>query len=75
MALTKIRLIRIKGEKTIREIAKEIGMSETELIKIDNGRMWVPTKWRSPLANALGITADEIIDPATGLPVFVNIEE
>lgn len=72
--VTVLRLRRVKTGKTLRQVARELGISEIGLCRIERGQAYVPPKWRRPLAEVLGVEPEEILDPKTGWPKFVESE-
>ncbi|HHY39480.1 MAG TPA: helix-turn-helix transcriptional regulator [Clostridia bacterium] len=69
--VTALRLRRVRTGKTLRQFAREIGINEGTLIRIERGQCYVPKKWREPLAQALGVDPEEVLDPQTGWPRLV----
>lgn len=69
--VTNLRVLRVKTGRSIREFAKILGMPENVLNRIERGQLYVPPKWRRPLAEALGVPEEEICDPRTGWPRLV----
>ncbi|NPV70417.1 MAG: helix-turn-helix domain-containing protein [Firmicutes bacterium] len=69
--VTQVALLRFKTGVTAREFAKAVGIPEVTMYRIERGRQYVPPKWRRPLAEALGVSEEEICDPKTGWPRLV----
>jgi transcriptional regulator with XRE-family HTH domain len=63
-------MLRVEMGQSLRAFAKAYGFSEDMLIRIERGHAYVPEPWRDRLAAALGVSVDEILDSATGLPKF-----
>lgn len=70
--VTKLRLLRLQADMTLREFAKELGLSETLLVRVERGHSYVPPAWRAKLAGALGRRPEELWDPVTGWPKLVR---
>lgn len=71
--LTNLRLLRLKAGLTVRAAAKELGVHETWLSRIEKGRAVVPESWREKLAAYYKVPPEELYDPATGWPVLVDM--
>ncbi|HHV78528.1 MAG TPA: helix-turn-helix transcriptional regulator [Firmicutes bacterium] len=66
--LTNLRVLRVRSGLKASELARRLGLAETMLIRIELAQAYVPPKWRRPLAEALGVEPEAIMDPATGWP-------
>jgi transcriptional regulator with XRE-family HTH domain len=60
--VTKLRIARIKTGLSLRQFARNNGLSETTLSRIERGTQYVPPKWRLALAAALDLAVIEICD-------------
>ena len=66
--VTALRIARIKTGLSLRAFARNLGIPETTLCKIERGTHYVPPAWRSKLAEAVGLTIAEICNEE-GLPL------
>jgi DNA-binding XRE family transcriptional regulator len=66
--VTALRIARIKTGLNLRAFAKNLGIPETTLCKIERGTHYVPPAWRPKLAEAVGLTVEEICNEE-GLPL------
>jgi len=58
--LTVLRLERLKKGKQLREVAREIGIPEVSLSRIENGQGYVPPAYRERLATYYGLPPGEL---------------
>jgi transcriptional regulator with XRE-family HTH domain len=65
--ITNIKIVRIQTGLTLRAFAAAHGLSESMLCRIERGTQYVPPGWRARLAEALGLSTDEVCD-ANGWP-------
>lgn len=72
MIVTALRVYRVKTGKTLRQTARELGISEMSLCRIERGQAYVPPGWRQKLADFFGVPVSEICDPATGWPTLID---
>lgn len=69
--VTRLRLLRVRRDLKLCEVARRVGLNQTVLSRIERGQMWVPPKWRAVLAGFYGVSAEEICDER-GWPVVVG---
>jgi|GEM_PF-1380347 len=72
--VTALRLYRVKTGKTLRQVARELGIPEVGLCRVERGQGYIPPAWRQKLASFFGVPVSEICDPTTGWPVLVDME-
>ena len=60
--VTNLRIARMETGLTLRAFAAMHGFSESVLCRIETGTQYVPPGWRSRLAQALGLSIDEVCD-------------
>lgn len=72
--VTALRLYRVKTGKTLRQVARELGIPEVGLCRCERGQAYIPPAWRERLAKALGVQVEDICDSETGWPVLVDME-
>ena len=72
--LTVLRLERLKKGKQLREVAREIGIPEVSLSRIENGQGYVPPAYRERLANYYGLAPYELWNEF-GWPLIVAEEQ
>ncbi|WP_352397031.1 helix-turn-helix domain-containing protein [Aminobacterium colombiense] len=53
-------------------LARAIRASDSQVCHWRKCRMWVPPKYHKALAEFLGVPIEEIIDPKTNLPRFIE---
>lgn len=70
--VTVLRLLRVKTGDTLRGFARRHGFNEILLTRIELGQSYVPPALRVPLATALGVEIQMILDPTTGWPVLLE---
>lgn len=73
--VTNMRILRVKRGLTIRKLAKELGIHECYLTRIERGQAYVPPALREKLVNFFGVDVSEICDPETGWPVLVDMPQ
>lgn len=69
---TALRLYRVKTGKTLRQVARELGIPEAGLCRVERGQAYVPPPWQQKLADFFGVPVSEICDPTTGWPLLVD---
>jgi len=69
-----LRICRLKKGKTLRQVARELGVSEVGLCRIEKGQAYIPPAWRKKLINYYDVSPIEIFDPETGWPVLIKEE-
>lgn len=72
--VTALRIARIKTGLSLRAFAKNVGIPETTLCKIERGTHYVPPGWRPKLAEAVGLRVEEICNEE-GLPLPVGVSQ
>ena len=60
--VTILRVLRVRADETMRHLAARVGIHEAALDRAERGQAWVAVKWREPLAAALGVPIDRILD-------------
>lgn len=70
--VTALRLHRVKTGKTLRQMARELGIPEVGLCRVERGQAYIPPAWRQKLADFFGVPVSEICDEETGWPVLIN---
>lgn len=58
--LSVLKLERLKKGKRRREVARELGIPEVALCRVENGQAYVPPGWRSRLADYYGVSPSEL---------------
>ncbi len=72
--LTVLKFERLKRGKQLREVAREIGMPEVSLCRVENGQGYVPPAYRERLAEFYGLAPDELWNEY-GWPLIVADEQ
>lgn len=72
--VTNMRVLRVKRGLTIRKLAKELGIHECWLNRMERGQNYIPPHLRQKLADFFGVPISEICDEVTGWPVLVDME-
>lgn len=72
MAVTRLRVCRVKTGLNIKDFAGKHGLPYQMLNRAELGQAYIPPQWREQLAEALGVTVSDICDPATGFPLMEN---
>lgn len=70
--VTRLKVLRAKTGLTLRQTAKEIGIHETFLCRIERGQSYLPPNLRERLAAFYGVKVETICNPQTGWPVLVK---
>lgn len=60
--MTNLKAYRLDSGETMCSLAQRIGLNQTQLSTYENGLMRVPEKWRSPIAELLGVPEEELFD-------------
>lgn len=69
--ITKARLERLKMGLTMREFARQVGIHEDQLGRVERGQAYIPPAWRNKLAKALDVSEDALCS-ADGWPKKVS---
>ena len=62
LIMTKIRDLRSKSGESLSAFSRKIGLHYANACQFERGDMRVPPKWQSAIAEALGVTVEEIFD-------------
>ncbi len=73
--VTVLRVYRVKTGKTLRQVARELGIPEVGLCRVERGQAYIPPAWREKLADFLAVPVSEICEEATGWPVLVDMPQ
>ncbi len=73
--VTALRVYRVKTGKTLRQVARELGIPEVGLCRVERGQAYIPPAWRAKLADFYAVDISEICDPETGWPVLVDMPQ
>lgn len=60
--VTALRIARVRTGLNLRAFAREQGLPEARLCKVERGIEYVPPAWRPLLAKALGVTEQDLVD-------------
>lgn len=60
--VTRLRVARVRTGLNLRQFARDYGLSEARLCKVERGIEYIPPAWREVLAKALGVSVQDLID-------------
>ena len=56
-----LRILRVKHDETLEDMAKKLGVSKSYLSAVENGKRGIPTAWREVLGYEYGLSQSSMI--------------